>query len=346
LNWKILLGFFASSVLLVGCAATSIVVEEQQPESESVETPVEQSPTSSDEPSQEPLSQEQLEALIRATPESKDLASLALHIMELEEAASSLEPFEIQYVIGPTAVKEKVETVVNRFSEKLKLFQLVGLQSLDQDWVLVSEKDYEWWADYRSSQDPDFPLELWNEELKELGHCRLSSNVFCGAGNAVNGKDYQDNVVGTRFTDRGLDYVSRHEAAHFYQSMFGYGGKCWFAEGQATFFETYLETSSRSRSQVIQTLRGSPSNVAESSEAEFFELLETDRVCTPDYRVAYDLGMLIFEYLYMNFSLLQIHELMVLSSDGSWEQAVTDALGIDSKELSSQVASYLFSELN
>lgn len=344
LNWKFLLGIFTVSTLLVGC--TTIESPDSQSATESATASPEQSPTVSEEPIPVGLTPEELEELIRKTPESKDLASLSAHIMEIETAASSLEPFEIQYEVGPTAVREKVEMVVNRFSEKLKMFQLLGLDSLDQDWVLVSENDYQWWVDYRLGQDPDYPIELWNSELKELGHCRLSSDVLCGAGNAVNGRDYQDNVVGTRFTDRGLDYVTRHEGAHFYQSMFGYGGRCWFAEGQATFFETYLETSSRSRSQVIQTLRRSPSNVAESSEEEFVELLETDRVCTPDYRVAYDLGMLIFEYLYMNFSLLQIHELMVLSSNGSWDEAVTDALGIDSQNLYSEIANYLFAELN
>lgn len=383
LGWRVLIGFVAAATLLAGCtAATQPATQPKtQPTTQSATQPKSQettestaepnsqattestaqatetntaepepSETSNAEPTEEParalLSREQLDALIRATPASKDLAGLKVHVEAIEEAASQLEPFEVVYEIGPTAVPEKVEAVINRFSDKLKMYQLVGLESLGMDWVLVSEKDYEWWVDYRLDQDADYPLDLWNAELNELGHCRLSSNVFCGAGNTVNGKEYQDNVVGTRFTDRGIDYVSRHEAAHFYQAVFGYGGKCWFAEGQATFFETYLETSSRSRSQVIATLRQSPSNVAESSETRFFELLESDGVCFPDYRVAYDLGMLVFEYLYMNFSLLQVHELMVLSSNGSWDQAVAETLGVNAQDLSREIASYLFSALN
>lgn len=351
LGWRVLIGFVAVAALLAGCSTTPQLATESTAQATATSTAEpEAKATSTAEPAVEPapvlLSQEQLDALIRATPASKDLAGLKVHVEAIEEAASQLEPFEVVYEIGPTAVPEKVEAVINRFSDKLKMYQLVGLESLGMDWVLVSEKDYEWWVDYRLEQDADYPLDLWNAELNELGHCRLSSNVFCGAGNTVNGKEYQDNVVGTRFTDRGIDYVSRHEAAHFYQAVFGYGGKCWFAEGQATFFETYLETSSRSRSQVIATLRQSPSNVAESSEARFFELLESDSVCFPDYRVAYDLGMLVFEYLYMNFSLLQVHELMVLSSNGSWDQAVAETLGVNAQDLSREIASYLFSELN
>jgi hypothetical protein len=224
------------------------------------------------------------------------------------------------------------------------MFQFLGLDSLDQDWVLASEKDYQWWVDFRSAQDPSFPVEMWNEKINELGHCRLSADVFCGAGNTVNGKNYQDNVVGTAFTNRGIDYVSRHESAHFYQAVFGYGGRCWMAEGQATFFETYLESSSRSRDQVLLSLSGSPLGIAQLSESELLGLLENDQICQPDSNIAYDLGMLGYEYLYMNFSFLDVHELQVLSSTEGWDQAVSEVLGIEASELNAALAAYIIAE--
>lgn len=333
-----------SGLLLAGCASVEPAVDSDTPSPTVSEQA--QSSTASPEPTATGPTEQELAALIRATPETKDLPSLAAHIETIDSAASFLEPFEIDFQIGPTAVPEKVQTVIDRFSEKLKMYQLLGLEALNQDWVLVSEKDYEWWAQYRLGQDADFPLALWDQERNELGHCRLSSNVFCGAGNAVNGLNYQDNIVGTRFTDRGLDYVSRHEAAHFYQAVFGYGGKCWMAEGQATFFETYLEPSSRSRSQVVQSFRSSPTGVAKSSEAELFELIDSNMVCEGDSNIAYDMGMLAFEHLYLNFSLLQIHDLLVLSSDSSWEDAVSEALGVEAEQLNRELAGYIFSQIN
>jgi hypothetical protein len=336
--------FAVSGLLLSGCASVEPKLDSETPSP----TPSEQakSATASPEPSATEPTEAELAALIRATPENKDLRSLAAHIETIDNAAGTLEPFEIDYQIGPTADPVKVKTVVDRFSEKLKIFQLLGLDSLDQDWVLVSEQDYEWWAQYRASQDADFPLALWDQDRNELGHCGLSSDVFCGAGNLVNGVNYQDNVVGTRFTDRGLDYVSRHEAAHFYQAVFGYGGKCWMAEGQATFFEAYLEPSSRSRSQVVQSLLSSPTGVAKSSEAELFELIDSNMVCEGDSNIAYDMGMLAFEYLYMNFSLLQIHDLLVFSSDSSWEASVREALSVEAEQLNRDLASYIFIQVN
>jgi hypothetical protein len=296
-------------------------------------------------PSQTPLTEAQIDQLISSLPEEKTRDGLRAHYRTLEKAARELEPFEIEYTAGPTAVPSKVESVVEMFSDKLKIFQLLGLEGLDQDWVIASEKDYAWWADFRLSQDPGFDLSLWNTETNELGHCRLSAEVFCGAGSAFNGKNYQDNVVGTEFTELSrLDYVSRHEATHFYQAVFGYGGRCWMAEGQATFFETYLESTSRSRSDVLARLKASPTGVAQASEQELLNLLTDDQICQGDSDVAYDLGMLGYEYLYLNFSFLDVHNLQVLSTTEGWDKAVVDVLGKDPQELNVSLASYMYTE--
>jgi hypothetical protein len=282
--------------------------------------------------------------LISSLPEAKSLEALKAHYQAIDEAAKQLEPFEIEYTKGPTAVQSKVDSVVARFSEKLKMYQFLGLESLDQDWVLASENDYQWWVDFRSAQEPSFPVEMWNKELNELGHCRLSADVFCGAGNGVNGKNYQDNVVGTAFTNRGIDYVSRHEATHFYQAVFGYGGRCWMAEGQATFFETYLESSSRSRAEVLARLSDSPAGLVQLSESELLGLLTSDQICQSDSNIAYDLGMLGYEYLYMNFSFLDVHNLQVLSSTEGWDEAVSQVLSVEALELNTELAAYIFAE--
>jgi hypothetical protein len=324
--------FIAVSLFLTGCSIPS------------------GSPSSSPEPSsaieeaEAELSDEQILALISSIPGQRSLDGLKSHFQAIDEAAGQLEPFKIDYTTGPTADPVRVEKVVNQFSEKLKMFQFLGLESLDQDWVLASENDYQWWVDFRSAQDPDFPVEMWNKELNELGHCRLSSDVFCGAGNTVNGKNYQDNVVGTAFTNRGIDYVSRHEAAHFYQAVFGYGGQCWMAEGQATFFETYLESSSRSRAGVLSRLVESSLGVAQLTEEELLGLIASNQICNSDPNIAYDLGMLGYEYLYMNYSFLDVHNLQVLSSTESWDLAVPEILGIEASELNTALAAYIFAE--
>jgi hypothetical protein len=320
------------TVLLTGCSVPSSLTIPSEGNSNAIEE------------SDSELTHQQISELISSLPEEKALDGLKGHFRTIDEAASQLEPFKIDYTTGPTADPARVEKVINQFSEKLKMFQLLGLESLNQDWVLASENDYQWWVDFRSSQDPEFPVEMWNQEMNEMGHCRLSADVFCGAGNTVNGKNYQDNVVGTAFTNRGIDYVSRHEASHFYQAVFGYGGRCWMAEGQATFFETYLESSSRSRAEVRSRLRDSPLGIQQLSESELLRLLESDQICQSDPNIAYDLGMLGYEYLYMNFSFLDVHNLQVLSSTESWDEAVPQVLKLEASELNPELASYIFTE--
>jgi hypothetical protein len=341
------------AVLLSGCSTTEQtvpVLEEPKAQIESpAATPEEQvepgvAPSAKQSTAPAAPSAEQKNELIDSIPAEKSLAGLKTHFQEIDAAASSLEPFKIEYTIGPTAVPSKVESVVSKFSDKLKMYQLLGLDSLNQDWVLASENDHDWWVDFRKAQDPRFPVEMWDKKSNVLGHCGLSSDVFCGAGNSLNGKNYQDNVVGTRFTNRGLDYVSRHESAHFYQAVFGYGGKCWMAEGQATFFETYLESTSRSRSDVIARLKTSTTGITNLSKNQLLSLLESDQVCQKDSNIAYDLGMLGYEYLYLNFSFLDVHDLQVASSTKGWDKAVTTVLSVDPANLNRDLAEYIYSE--
>ena len=116
------------------------------------------------------------------------------------------------------------------------------------------------------------------------------------------------------------------------------------AEGQATFFETYLESSSRPRTDVLTRLKASEIGIADLSESELLGLLTSDQICQPDPNIAYDLGMLGYEYLYMNFSFLNVHELQVLSSTEGWDEAVSQVLGIEASEFNAALAEYIFAE--
>jgi hypothetical protein len=104
----------------------------------------------------------QISTLIRPLPGGASSDDLAIHFRAIDEAAIHSEPFAIKYTTGPTADPSKVSKVVTKFSEKLKLFQLLGLESLNQDWVIASEKDHQWWVEFRSAQDSTFPVDMWN----------------------------------------------------------------------------------------------------------------------------------------------------------------------------------------
>jgi hypothetical protein len=54
--------------------------------------------------------------------------------------------------------------------------------------------------------------------------------------------------------------------------------------------------------------------------------------------------MLGYEYLYLNFSFLDVHNLQVLSSNVSWDEAVPQLLGLEASELNAALANYIFGE--
>ena len=284
--------------------------------------------------------------LLDAKPTEPGIEGLKKHFELFEKASAKNIPLPMEYTLGPTANRENAELVRSRFQEKLKFFQSLGLKSLDMHWVIASEKDHDWWVEFRKNQIADYPIELWDTKKNMLGHCTLESDIFCGAGNGVNDGFYQDNVIGTEFTDRGLDHVTRHEATHFYQSSIGFIETCWFVEGQATFFETYLEPSARSRDQVIDRLIKSPTKVAFSTQEEFERKLNRNSICDADPDIRYDLGMLVFEYLYTNYSIKDIHNLLVETNKTSWQEATKSVLSIEASDLNTQIAKYLYQQLN
>jgi hypothetical protein len=54
--------------------------------------------------------------------------------------------------------------------------------------------------------------------------------------------------------------------------------------------------------------------------------------------------MLGYEYLYLNFSFLDVHNLQVLSSTEGWDEAVSKVLGIEASKLNAALAAYIFAE--
>jgi hypothetical protein len=54
--------------------------------------------------------------------------------------------------------------------------------------------------------------------------------------------------------------------------------------------------------------------------------------------------MLGYEYLYLNFSFLDVHNLQVLSTTEGWDKAVFDVLGQDPQALNFALASYIYTE--
>ena len=104
-------------LLLTGCSVAPVSTNLSSPDPETSDDVATSTnsrapdPEKSDEVATE-LTDEQIAKLIRSLPEQKSLDGLKAHFQAIDQAASQLEPFKIEYTTGPTAVKSKVEIVV------------------------------------------------------------------------------------------------------------------------------------------------------------------------------------------------------------------------------------------
>ena len=278
-------------------------------------------------------------------PTLRTLAGLNAHMQQIELKARSQPDFKFNYTSSPRANPRAIQEVVGAFVQKIKIFQLVGLEKINMNWVLSAEIDHAWWRQTRLNQLSSYPVSLWDNSKNVLGHCNLSSDVFCGAGTSIGGTLYQDNVVGTAFSGRGLQTVSRHEAAHFYQQEAGFGDVCWFAEGQATFVEVQLDAMDR-RSWFIDRLKANPTGVGMLTASQIQTALNRNTICDGSSYIRYDLGMLVFEYLMLNYTMSDIHKAQLYMKQFDWQAAVQNVLKTDITDLNAQIAGYVHREIN
>jgi hypothetical protein len=54
--------------------------------------------------------------------------------------------------------------------------------------------------------------------------------------------------------------------------------------------------------------------------------------------------MLGYEFLYQNFSFVDVHNLQVRSSTKGWDKAVSEGLSLNAQELNRNLATYIFNE--
>ena len=201
-------------------------------------------------------------------------------------------------------------------------------------------------------------MDVWVEGPNLLGHCYLNAYSFCGYGNtqSVPGLLFQYNVIGSkaRLGPMGRSNTVLHESVHYYQAALSDDLRsvtpCWFEEGQAQLIgnaasgyqDTYGAKNELNR--FGRTLPGESTWTVSEWEKLFESYVADEKVrgeCVQS-GVGYSTGAAAFEYLYMNYSMWQIHELTLRAIEtGSWEAAVAEILGITSEELNSRLSGYM-----
>jgi hypothetical protein len=268
----------------------------------------------------------------------------------------------INYTLSPTVNKDFVEKTIAAYSRGMRLWTNLYKQERPINWVIMSEKDYEWWRiQVPIAEGSQGDLSAWNNSTNLFGHCTLSANAYCGYGvGRGSGQNYKVVfylVIGSARQNIEL-FVAHHESTHFYQETFFQGNSnnvlpCWFTEGQATFFENaiapYLQdTNYFGRKWQTDRVYSQFPDAKNYTSAQWLSRMQgwkaTNR-CT-DGDIHYAFGMLAFEAIHSEYSITQMHQVLQEMIDGStWSESLVKVLGINENALDEKIATYVVSTL-
>ena len=265
----------------------------------------------------------------------------------------------INYTLSPTVNKDLAEKTIAAYSRGMRLWTNLYKQERPINWVIMSERDYEWWRiQVPIAEGSQGDLSAWNNSTNIFGHCGLSANAYCGYGvGRGSGQNYKVVfylVIGSARQSLEM-LVAHHEATHFYQESFFQGNSnnvlpCWFAEGQATFFENaigpYLGNETYGRKWQINRIYTQYPDAKNSTSAQWLSRIQgwktTNRCTEGDMHYAF--GMLAFEAIHSEYSVEQMHQVLQEMINGSnWSGSLVKVLGISESALDEKIANYAFS---
>lgn len=299
--------------------------------------------------------EERIRELIATVPDGDDWEAIAAHIIEINEMASLGPGIQLEAELSPTVDPDKAAETIDAYSKAMGMWTFFGVSEVPIVWSIMSEVDYEWW--YQRVKDIETPrpaLDVWNPETNLLGHCYPDAYSYCGYGNPTeSGFMFQYLLIGTKYEGAPNRNTVHHEAAHYYQAAIPGHLEvdrilpCWFIEGQASFIgnsiaATYNAADPMSRFQ--RTLPGDVTWTLEQWEALLDDLAYDDNAKSECRKteINYNLGAAIFEYLYGNYSMLDIHDLYLEAiATNDWDAATTAALGLTADELNTELALYV-----
>ena len=263
---------------------------------------------------------------------------------------------DIQFIMSPTVDPEKATETAKAYREAgrywTKFYGSKGEYPII--WVLLSEKDYDWWHAKVIELEGTRATFPWDPVTNLFGHCGLSPKAFCGYGAtqvAPNGKQtlFQYNVIGSQFSASPVPNVVNHESVHFYQlsnnQTFPRDLPCWYVEGQATFYGNSLSMTN-DRDWEYQRIISSIPDAKKKSTDEWLQQLEflqnNPDECRKDSR-NYSIGSIMWEYLLLTYSEETMHKVLLYIKDHTWADATQQILDISSTGLNRKLAEYIAS---
>lgn len=278
---------------------------------------------------------------------------LGKDVYEKYDSIKSAPKANFDFILSPTVNRAKAQETIDAYSAAMKFWTPLQEMKKPLRWVLMSEKDYDWWLKtVKEIEGANASTTVWNPTTNVLGHCRLGTGAFCGYGNNYsNGDSFQYNVIGSGFNGKPSPHVVHHEAVHFYQFQVGLSYQkfpWWLIEGQANFFGWNIAERDRvqpHRDREKQRLMTAVPSAKTNSATDWARLIKRctdgDGFCI-EKELGYSLGWFAMEHLMTKINIEQMHELTRdVARSMSWQLAVPAHLKITSEQLDLQIGEYL-----
>jgi hypothetical protein len=298
-------------------------------------------------------------------PNADTSAPLSNRILSSYAASLNQSDYKIQFTLCPGITQQRANDLIEAYQRAMKFWAQFYSPTKPIQWVLMGESDYNCWLENVRKLEGSFSDErVWDAKTNIMGHCQISASSFCGYGTAVrpNGVFVQYNLVGSKFQGKSDPAVVHHEAVHLYQMSLQSENintsrantlPAWFVEGQANLFGPVISRDgkfSNYRNTEIDRLKRVIRNAASMTAMEWTKelaRLDTDYEFVFKNELGYSLGWLVLERVYQDYSLNQMHALLVEINKGSdWSSALSKVLQISKDALYEKVGTYLAAEIN
>lgn len=225
------------------------------------------------------------------------------------------------------------------------------------DFFGVKSSNITYFSENSQSWFPQKMLDLdgWHNSAWLQNNCFVSRNNLCGMATDQNNFYH---MIGSNYSfPQWQMYVAHHESAHGFQNSFGLSRpdrnnqhpNCWIREGQAdalalaSYVQYYdVDFIRKFMAKNTKNILGEISYSNKKNMIETFKNIQSNFNLCFQKGVGYSVGVLLTEYMYINYSVNQVHNLIKdLISNYSFNHALQRNMKINETEFYDKSFDYI-----